>query len=208
MSSDVKVRHTRLSDYRQNEANPVAHNPRNLGAVVESVRKVGAFRSGAASKGKILAGNLTWEAMAEAGIEEVIEITTDGKAWVVVNRDDLTPEQERYYAYADERASELAEWNPEQVAADAASGMETRGLFSDAELMAILAKADTRAEYGFLDAIPTGDAPVMEQREQRGYPLAIVLSRDEYEAWGEAKQRLGVRDDKAALLALVRLSSA
>lgn len=194
-----------LADLHPDDANARRHNPRNVGMLVEALGKVGAARSIVIDEsGKVLAGNATVEAAAQAGIERVQIVDADGETIVAVRRTGLTPEQKRLLAYFDNRVAELAEWNPEQVAADAASGMETRELWSDAELMAILAQQDTRAEYGFLDAIPAGDAPVPEQREQRGYPLAIVLSRDEYEAWGEAKQRLGVRDDKQALLALAR----
>jgi len=45
----VRVRLRSLADYRQNEENPVSHTPRNLGAIVESVQKVGAARSGLAA---------------------------------------------------------------------------------------------------------------------------------------------------------------
>lgn len=194
-----------LADLMPDPNNARSHGPRNVGMIADGMGKVGAARSIVIDEqGRVLAGNATVEAAAQAGIERVQIVDADGNTLVAVRRSGLTETQKRQLAYYDNRAAELAEWNPEQVAADAADGMQTRELFSDAELMAILAKADTRAEYGFLDAIPTGDAPVAEAREQRGYPLAIVLTRDEYEAWGEAKQRLGVRGDKAALLALAR----
>lgn len=56
----------------------------------------GAGRSGLATKdGVLLAGNGTWEAMARAGIEDVIEVETDGQAWVVVKRNDLSKDDPR-----------------------------------------------------------------------------------------------------------------
>jgi hypothetical protein len=87
----VRLRLRSLADYRQNEENPVSHTPRNAQAVLESIHKIGAARSGFASDGVIYGGNLTWEMMAEAGIEGVVEVTTDGNRWVMVNRPDLTP---------------------------------------------------------------------------------------------------------------------
>ena len=140
MSNDVKTIRKKLADYIQNPDNPVEHNPRNLGVVVDSIQKVGAFRSGAASKGKMLAGNLTWEAMAEAGIEDVIEITTDGKTWVVVNRDDLTPEQEKEAAYFDQRSGELATWDIDQLLADVNAGVDLSGVFRSDEIDELLAE--------------------------------------------------------------------
>ena len=141
MSNDVKTIRKKLADYFQNPDNPVEHNSRNLGVVVDSIQKVGAFRSGAASKGKMLAGNLTWEAMAEAGIEDVIEITTDGKTWVVVNRDDLTPEQEKEAAYFDQRSGELATWDIDQLLADVNAGVDLSGVFRSDEIDELLAEA-------------------------------------------------------------------
>lgn len=160
MGDDDKVKVTRkkLADYIQNPDNPVAHDPRNLGVVVDSIHKVGAFRSGAASKGKILAGNLTWEAMAEAGIEDVLEITTDGKTWVIVNREDLTPEQEREAAYYDQRGAELASWDPTQLLADLESGFDFDGLFGDDELAEVLA--------GMLEDEPPEDLGDMTDRAE------------------------------------------
>ena len=114
---DYSVRIRRVADYEENADNPVSHPVANLRAVLDSVSKIGAARSGVSSKGKkLLAGNLTKQAMLEAGIEEVIEITTNGKQWVIVNRDDLTLEQEQYYSVADERSSEMAEWDAAQLA--------------------------------------------------------------------------------------------
>lgn len=138
-TGDVKITRKKLSDYRQNDRNPVKHNPRNFGVVVDSVNRFGPARSGVAADGKIYAGNLTWEAMAEAGIEDVIEVTTDGKAWVIVNRPDLTDEQLKRYAVQDERSSELADWDAEILAAirlDDDGALD--GLFDDDELAEIL----------------------------------------------------------------------
>lgn len=137
----VRVRLRSLADYRQNEENPVSHTPRNLGAVIESIHKVGAARSGFSSKGKILAGNLTWDAMSEAGIEGIIEITTDGKRWVMVNREDLTLEQEKQAAYGDQHGAFLAGWELDQVLADVEAELDLSGLVTDIELEAILGEA-------------------------------------------------------------------
>lgn len=136
--AEPKIIRKKLADYIQNPRNPVKHSPRNLGVVIKSINSVGAFRSGAASKGKILAGNLTWEAMAEAGIEDVIEVTTNGKSWVIVNREDLTPEQEKLAAVADQRGAELADWDAEVLAELKGEDFDFSGLFAGDELAEIL----------------------------------------------------------------------
>jgi hypothetical protein len=137
----VRVRLRSLADYEQNPENPVRHTPRNLGAVIESIHKVGAARSGFASKGKVLAGNLTWEAMAEAGIEGVVEVTTDGTKWVMVNREDLTPEQEKQAAYGDQQGAFLAGWELDQVLTDVQSEVDLSGIFSEFEFEDLVAMA-------------------------------------------------------------------
>jgi ParB-like chromosome segregation protein Spo0J len=106
-----------LSDLHQDPKNARAHNPRNVGMIVDALREVGAARSGVIDEeGRILAGNATWEALAEAGIERVKVVEADGEEWVVVKRSGLTEEQKRRLALFDNRAAELAEWDIEVLA--------------------------------------------------------------------------------------------
>jgi len=187
-NSDVQVKRKKLADFRQNDANPVAHSPRNLGVVVDSIQKVGAFRSGAASKGKILAGNLTYEAMAQAGIEEVVEVTTNGKQWVIVNREDLTPEQERFYAVADERSSELATWDASQIAADLEAGLDLSGMFYPEELSGILEQAGNE----LLEA----DAEPPEPEIDRAAELQAKWQTEPGQLWEFGSHRLICGDSR------------
>lgn len=108
--SEPKVTRRKLSDYRQHSNNPNRHTERGLQIVEDSVNYNGAGRSGlAANDGTLLAGNGTWEAMERAGIQEVIEVETDGHQWVIVKRNDLAPDDPRSKALmvSDNRASEL-----------------------------------------------------------------------------------------------------
>lgn len=110
MGSDVK----HLRDLHQDPNNARAHNARNVGMIVDALREVGAARSGVIDEdGRILAGNATWEALAEAGIERVKVVEADGEEWVVVQRSGLTEEQKRRLALYDNRTAELAEWDIE-----------------------------------------------------------------------------------------------
>lgn len=108
--SDIRVTRRKLSDYRPTPNNPNQHTERGLQIVEDSVNYNGAGRSGLADKdGVLLAGNGTWESMARAGIEDVIEVETDGHAWVIVKRTDLedgTPKAEAI-KISDNRASEV-----------------------------------------------------------------------------------------------------
>ena len=68
-----------LSDLKPDTLNARKHNPRNLSMIEQSLRQVGAARSGVIDEdGTILAGNGTYEALAAAGIERVRVVETDG----------------------------------------------------------------------------------------------------------------------------------
>lgn len=192
----VCVRLRSLADYRQNDENPVSHTPRNLGSVIESIHKVGAARSGFSSKGKILAGNLTHDAMAEAGIEGIIEVTTDGTQWVMVNREDLTEEQEKQAAYGDQQGSFLAGWELDQVLADVEAGVDLSGIFADFELETILGEAWAGEE--------TGEAP--EPQIDKGAELAEKYGVQVGQIWALGEHRLACGDctDKAVVEAVMR----
>lgn len=115
MGSEVK----HLRDLHQDPRNVRLHNPRNVGMIVDALREVGAARSGVIDEeGRILAGNATWEALAEAGIERVKVVQADGEEWVVVQRSGLTEEQKRRLALYDNRTGELADWDIEMLAGD------------------------------------------------------------------------------------------
>ena len=80
-----------LKDLKPDVKNARKHNPRNIGMIADALREVGAARSGVCDEdGNILAGNGTYEALAEAGIEKVKVVEADGNEWVVVKRKGLT----------------------------------------------------------------------------------------------------------------------
>jgi DNA modification methylase len=192
----VRVRLRSLADYRQNEENPVSHTPRNLGAIVESVQKVGAARSGLAADGTIYAGNLTSEAMAIAGIEGIVEVTTDGTKWVMVNRPDLTPEQRKQAAHADQWSAMLAEINVDQLLVDIEAGIDLDGIYSEFDLRDILGEA--------LVGVETGEAP--EAQIDKGAELAEHYGVEVGQVWQLGEHRLAVGDctDKAVVDAVMK----
>jgi DNA modification methylase len=184
----VRVRLRSLADYRQNPENPVSHTPRNLGSVVESIYKVGAARSGLASDDTIYAGNLTSEAMALAGIEGIIEITTDGTQWVMVNRPDLTPEQRKQAAHGDQWSAMLAEMNVDQLLADIEAGVNLDGIYSEFDLEAILGEVLVETE--------TGEAP--EAQTDRAAELQEVWRVERGQVWQCGRHRLMCGDSTSS----------
>lgn len=113
--SDKKTTYT-IANLRQDPKNSRKHDPRNIAMIVESIQKDGVSRSGVINKtGKVICGNGTLEALAEAGIEEIIVVPTNGKQWVVVQRNDLTEEQETRISIADNRTTDLSEFSGEAL---------------------------------------------------------------------------------------------
>jgi len=81
---------SKLTDYKPLTRNPNKGTQRGTGILEQSVRELGAGRSILVDKnGIILAGNHAQEAFVNAGLEDVIEVETDGNKIVVVKRTDM-----------------------------------------------------------------------------------------------------------------------
>lgn len=128
-----------LRDLTPDPENRRAHNPRNVGMIVDSLHRVGAGRPIVIDEDcVILCGNATVDAAAEAGIEHVRIIEASGHELIAVRRRGLTPEQKRHLALSDNRAAELATWSLDQLRADADSGLDLASFFQPVELADLL----------------------------------------------------------------------
>lgn len=100
----------KITDYKPLPKNPNKGTQRGVGVLDESVRKLGAGRSILVDKnGVIIAGNHAQEAFINAGMDEVIEVETDGNQIVVVKRTDMDADSiaGKKMAIMDNRAGEL-----------------------------------------------------------------------------------------------------
>lgn len=128
---------THIEDLTPDPKNARRHNPRNIGVIERSLNDVGAARSIVIDEnGVILAGNATTEAAQHAGITRVRVVDADGDELIAVRRTGLTDEQKVKLALADNRAAELAEWEPDVLAGIAAE-MDLKDLFHPDELAAL-----------------------------------------------------------------------
>ena len=126
---------SKISDLTPDAQNARAHNPRNVGMIVNALHEVGAARSIVIDEdGNILAGNATIEAAAEAGIENLQIVEADGETIVAVRRTGLTDAQKTRLKYFDNRTAELADWNPDVILADLEAGVDLGDIFTDIEL--------------------------------------------------------------------------
>jgi hypothetical protein len=145
MTDDPKITKRKISDYTPDARNANKGTERGQYMIDTSVESVGLARSiVAANDDTIPAGNKTLQAALDAGIEDVIEVETDGNALVVVKRTDwatVDSEKARQYAYLDNRASEVGlQWDAEQVLRDLDAGVDLSGMFHDWELDKVLGK--------------------------------------------------------------------
>lgn len=139
-ATQPKVTRRKITDYLPDSRNANAGTERGLQMLENSLNKVGAGRSLVVdAHDKIPAGNKTLEAAMNAGIEDVIEIETDGKALIVHKRSDWDLDDPkgaaREYAYLDNRVSEVGlAWDASVIAADVEAGIDFGGIFTEGEL--------------------------------------------------------------------------
>ena len=86
---------TTLADLRPDPRNARRHSERNRAAVTTSLAEVGFMRPMvAANDGTLIAGNLTAEALADLGMDDVIVVRSDGTRPIVHIREDVDPGSE------------------------------------------------------------------------------------------------------------------
>jgi len=121
-----------------------SHPERNVAMLVDSLQRVGAARSIVIDeRNGILAGNGLIEAARRAGKTRVMVVEADGDAVVAVRRRGLSDADKRALALYDNRASELAEWNTAELAADLTRGDDLAPFFTADELAAMLGPRTT-----------------------------------------------------------------
>src|SRR5262245_17756010 len=101
-----------IKDLLPDDRNARRHTPRNVGMIADALREVGTSRSGVSDdKRRLLAGNATAEALAQAGIRRVKVVESNGEEWVVVRRSGLSEKQKKQLALYDNRAAEFSDWD-------------------------------------------------------------------------------------------------
>lgn len=103
---------TTLEALIQDPKNARRRTQRSTAMIERSLQEFGAARSLVIDEaGVILAGNGTVEAAAAIGIEKVLVVPADGRTLIAVQRTDLTEAQKAEYGVADNRASDLSEFD-------------------------------------------------------------------------------------------------
>ena len=209
----VKVTRRKLSDYRPDARNANTGSERGQYMLDKSVGEVGAARSLVSTADDVInIGNHALQAFADAGLEDIIEIETDGRTPVIVKRTDwATPEhpQARKAAYYDNRSAQVSiTFDPAVILEDAANGVDLSAMFYESELedlanAALADAAQDSAAYA-LDAIADqGHTAPARLRENAQFPLSIVLSVQDRRRWEAYKEQVGFKGDTPAFLRLL-----
>ena len=195
----------------------LAHWPRNpkehdLGAIHESIERFG-FQGALILNGeRVVSGNGRLTALMQRkslGDKAPEGIRVEGDSWLVpVIRGDFRDEREaEAFVIAANQTTILGGWDQTALAdmlGDFAVNNDLSGIGFDGDDVDKLVKQvaeDLRLDYEFLGDEGQEDA---KADEQSGYPLAVVLTKDEHEAWQAHKADTKARDDKTAFMALWR----
>jgi hypothetical protein len=101
-----------IKDLKHDHKNARRRTDRSSRLIAESLKRFGAARSIVIDEdNRILAGNGTIEGAKVAGIKNIRVIETDGSEIIAVRRTDLSEDDKIGLALADNRTSDLSEWD-------------------------------------------------------------------------------------------------
>ena len=107
---------TSINDLKQDHKNARKRTNQSAELIQESIKRYGAARSIVIDEdNRILAGNGTIEGAKAAGIKNVRVIETDGSEIIAVKRIGLTEHEKVGLALADNRTSDLSDWDAEML---------------------------------------------------------------------------------------------
>ena len=105
-----------IKDLKSDHKNARRRTDRSASLIAESLKRYGAARSIVIDEdGRILAGNGTVEGAKKAGIDKLRIIEAEGDELIAVRRAGLSEDQKVGLALADNRSSDLSEWDHDML---------------------------------------------------------------------------------------------
>jgi DNA modification methylase len=148
-----------ISDLRSDHKNARKRTDRSATLIEESLKRYGAARSVVIDEdNRILAGNGTVDAAKRAGISKVRVIETDGDEIIAVKRTGLTEDQKIGLALADNRTSDLSEWDKEMLH-QLSEEHDITPWFEAEDLAEIMGEVEVIPPEGLTDADDVPEAP-------------------------------------------------
>ena len=147
------------SQLKSDHKNARKRTDRSASLIAESLKQFGAARSIVIDEdNRILAGNGTIEGAKAAGIENVRVIETDGTEIIAVKRTGLSEDEKIGLALADNRTSDLSDWDKDMLQQLSAEH-DVAPWFDADDLAAILGTVEQLPAEGWTDADDVPEAP-------------------------------------------------
>lgn len=158
---------TSLEALTQDPKNARRRTQRSTGMLERSLQEFGAARSLVIDEnGVILAGNGTAEAAAAVGIDKVLVVPADGRTLIAVQRTDLSPAQKAEYGVADNRSSDLSEFDGAALAGllDDHPTLDLSPWFTDQEFKELVQGLDAEPPPPPPEPVTTGEGLTVQLR--------------------------------------------
>lgn len=159
---------TSIQDLKSDHKNARKRTDRSSSLIKQSLEKFGAARSIVIDEeNRILAGNGTIEGAKAAGIKNLRVIETDGKEIIAVKRIGLTEEDKVGLALADNRTSDLSDWDAEML----------KQLSEEQDLEPWFEENDLAALFG--DVVEEVEFPELESGDKEPFQKIHFVLHDE-----------------------------
>lgn len=148
----------------------------------------------------VKAGNGTLEEAGQVGIDKVRIVERKPDELVIVVADDLDEGKWTQYAIADNRSSDLSDWDIPTLQ-ETHDEVDLSAWFTKSEILDWQLDDDGGVDWGGEDAEDPFQSSGMRDADK--YPLPIVLTWKEKQAWDDFKKSAGITSDKKALIDLL-----
>jgi len=150
---------TSIKDLKPDHRNARKRTDRSASLIAESLKRFGAARSIVIDEdNRILAGNGTVEGAKAAGIQNIRVIETDGTEIIAVKRTGLSEDDKIGLALADNRTSDLSDWDKDMLQQLSAEH-DLAPWFEADDLAEIIGEAEQLPTEGLTDADDVPEAP-------------------------------------------------
>jgi site-specific DNA-methyltransferase (adenine-specific) len=150
---------TSIKDLKSDHKNARKRTDRSAKLIAESLQRYGAARSIVIDEdNRILAGNGTIEGAKAAGIQNIRVIETDGTEIIAVKRTGLSEDEKIGLALADNRTSDLSDWDKDMLQQLSAEHDLTPWFDAD-DLAEILGTVEQLPAEGLTDADDVPETP-------------------------------------------------
>ena len=150
---------TSLKDLKHDHKNARKRTDRSASLIKESLERYGAARSIVIDEdNRILAGNGTFDGAKAAGIKNLRVIETDGTEIIAVKRTGLSEEEKVGLALADNRTSDLSDWDADMLK-QLSEEQDITPWFEEDDLAEIIGEVEQLPAEGLTDADDVPEAP-------------------------------------------------